>query len=359
VPLKTDKALRWSESDPFALVSTVESSSWQVLDKGKKLTKAINVSTPFVSAKGSIPVKTKKHMLESTDVENPRKKIRASRRSDTLLSPLGLAWDNDNYSCGYDSLFVILYNIWQENPQESSLVFQNLNKCCASLSKGFQRLQKNQLTFEQVRDNIRSILHRIDPVMFPTGLEYIDVSDLAKEMFKVRYSIASSQKQCSQCDYAEELNDDDLSYVLHADHSVKHSTNNWINTMSVPTSSRCLECNHKMKQFIFYNAIPHIVILKYPMQKIKTSHSLKLFTNNSETETLKLKGIVYHGGYHFTSRIVTADQQVWYHDGITTGQTCIQDGILANITDERIKRCKNRDLVLAIYAQDLNISRKE
>ena len=59
------------------------------------------------------------------------------------------------------------------------LVFQNLNKYCASLSKGFQAVQTNQLTFEQVRDNMRSILHRMDPVMFPTGLEYISVSDLA------------------------------------------------------------------------------------------------------------------------------------------------------------------------------------
>jgi len=119
-------------------------------------------------------------------------------------------------------------------------------------------------------------------------------------MFKVRYKIASSQKQCSRCDYAEELINDDLSYVLHADHSVKHSTNNWINKMSVPTNNRCLECSHKMKQFIFYNEILYIVILEYPMQKIKTSHSLKLFTNNSEKEILKLKGIVYHDGYHFT-----------------------------------------------------------
>ena len=125
------------------------------------------------------------------------------------------------------------------------------------------------------------------------------------------------------------------------------------------TSSRCLECNHKMKQFIFYNEIPYIVVLEYPMQKIKTSHSLELFTSNSDKVKLKLKGIVYHGRYHFTSRIVTADQQVWYYNGITTGQTCIQDGILANITEDRIKRCKNRDLVLAIYAQDLDISRKE
>jgi hypothetical protein len=39
----------------------------------------------------------KKHKLNNSNVNN--------------TSPVGLIWDNQNYSCAYDSLFTILYNI--------------------------------------------------------------------------------------------------------------------------------------------------------------------------------------------------------------------------------------------------------
>jgi hypothetical protein len=68
---------------------------------------------------------------------------------------------------------------------------------------------------------------------------------------------------------------------------------------------------------------------------------------------LKLRGIVYHGRYHFTSHIVSTEQKVWYHDGITTRNLCTGEEKLVNISDLELRKCKNRDLVLAIYAQTI------
>jgi hypothetical protein len=108
-----------------------------------------------------------------------------------------------------------------------------------------------------------------------------------------------------------------------------------------------------MKQVIFYNEIPNIVILEYPMKDIQTSHSIEFMTDEGEIKILKLRGIVYHGGYHFTSRIVSSEKKIWYHDGINTGKICLRDGILGSQTEDRLRVCRGRDLVLAVYAQKL------
>ena len=229
-------------------------------------------------------------------------------------------------------------------------MFRDINGHCALLSKGFDRVIKGSASLEQVRDTWRNVLYTLDPETYPRGTHGINVAGLAEEMLKMTESIASSQYQCSGCDYAEDPIDDKLTYVLHADGSTKHSTNNWINNLSQTTHRRCPNCNNKMKQIVFYNEIPNIVILEYPMKNIQTSHNLEFMTEAGGTKILKLRGIVYHGRYHFTSRIVSSKQDTWYHDGINTGKKCIREGSLVNLSNDTLRVCRGRDLTLAVYA---------
>ena len=76
-------------------------------------------------------------------------------------------------------------------------------------------------------------------------------------------------------------------------------------------------------------------------------------TDEGQIQDINLRGIVYHGGYHFTSQIVSFEQQIWYHDGISTGTRCLKDGILKSQSDDKLRMCRGRDLVLAVYAQKL------
>jgi hypothetical protein len=356
VPSKTHAALRWSSNDPIGLLSSIDDSPWQIVDKRKSHGKATEMSLSFVSAKGSIPVNNKKHNLDSalTDPQQPpTKKMRVSQASSIVSSPLGLKWDKDNYSCGYDSLLVILFDIWKDNPDVWSDVLRDMNTHGALLSQAFDNMFKGLTTFEEVRDEWRNVLHITDPLKYPTGTHGISVASLAEELLHKTESIASSQHQCSRCDFAEIPVDDKLTYVLHADNSTKHSTNDWINNLSQITHKRCPNCNHKMKQVIFYNEVPNIVVLEYPMKNIQTSHCLEFLTEEGEQQKLTLRGIVYHGGYHFTSRIISSDQHIWYHDGIHTGKMCIRDGILGNLSNDKLRLCRDRNFVLALYAQKL------
>ena len=98
--------------------------------------------------------------------------------------------------------------------------------------------------------------------------------------------------------------------------------------------------------------MPPILVLEYPQRSIVTSHKLEFETENG-TKTLDLRGIVYHGQYHFTSRIISSQKQVWYHDGMTTGKSCSYDGMLNDMTDNDLRKCRQRYLSLAVYAQKL------
>ncbi|KAI0038890.1 hypothetical protein FA95DRAFT_1504938 [Auriscalpium vulgare] len=64
--------------------------------------------------------------------------------------------------------------------------------------------------------------------------------------------------------------------------------------------------------------------------------------------TYRLKGIVYHGDAHFTVRLVTDNGTLWYHDGISTGKSCIEDGKISAIND--IYSCRGRKASVLIYS---------
>ena len=98
---------------------------------------------------------------------------------------------------------------------------------------------------------------------------------------------------------------------------------------------------------IFYHEVPNIVILEYPMKTIHTSHTLEFLTDKGDKQILQLRGIVYHGRYHFTSRIISSEQDIWFHDWINTGKMCPKDRIVVNLTNDHLR---GRDLVLAVYA---------
>ncbi|KAF8578584.1 hypothetical protein K439DRAFT_1361844 [Ramaria rubella] len=47
--------------------------------------------------------------------------------------------------------------------------------------------------------------------------------------------------------------------------------------------------------------------------------------NQGRTQ-LNLIGIIYFGSDHCTTRIIDHQGQVWFHDGIATGRTCVYEG---------------------------------
>jgi len=101
-----------------------------------------------ITAKGSVPVKAeKKRKLEEAENLNTSAKktkpVQMITASDNSFSPSGLIWDGDDYSCAYDALLTILYEIWSTDTKAWTRRFKEIN----------------QRHLKTARDTIRDELH--------------------------------------------------------------------------------------------------------------------------------------------------------------------------------------------------------
>jgi hypothetical protein len=186
--------------------------------------------------------------------------------------------------------------------------------------------------------------------MFPVGQVYSSIGDIAFKMLESDQMLAQTQLACLDCDKTTDVTwDKRFGHKLDADSNTPSSTMKWISKLERKTSKRCSDCLNNMMKQVYYINIPKLMVFEYPDFDISTSHKIK-FNVDDETKVLYLRGIVYHGNNHFTSRIITANGKIWYHDGITTGNICMNEGQL-NTSAIDLKNCQGKQLVLAIYAE--------
>jgi len=152
VPEHVHPSLKWNPRDPLHLLGVTTDSPWQIIknnktdkNKDKKTNKSDTMG--FIAAKGTIPVNTtsctqkRKQDMEEPELSPKRKQLsmpaptpqkqklvnldnmeqqlKKVKKSETSLiqkklpeCPQGLIWDNENYSCAYDSILTILLVIW-------------------------------------------------------------------------------------------------------------------------------------------------------------------------------------------------------------------------------------------------------
>ena len=278
------------------------------------------------------------------------KKTKSSLSSDLNSNcPIGLEWDSQNWSCAYDSLFVILYHIWKQKPDEWTNNFKNINRHMQALAYKFQEVYEGDVSLENIRDNIRQDLHNFDPNKFPIGRNSASVAELGIVLLQSANENAISQVYCTECDYPGREYADHLGYIFNIEKSKASSTQKWLDNLEVPCRQRCNKCSYKLTHQIDYKEAPEILVLEYPHTNIKSSHEIKIKIQD-EYKVLSLRGIIYHGNNHFCSRIISVDGTIWYNDGITTGNNSIEDGHLSTTSYEELKTCNGKILVLAIYA---------
>src|SRR6202167_2696649 len=294
VPPLTHPALKWSVRDPMPLLSVVTDAPWQIIDKKKKkevLIETTSIQSGFVAAEGSIPVKSgkKRKLEEAENLSASVKKTKAAQMivaSDNSSSPDGLIWDGDNYSCAYDALLTILYEIWSTDTKAWTRKFKEINQHhLKSMSACFKKYMNGQASFETARDTIRHEIHSQSPAQFPYGTRGTSVSALASAILAPQNFVAISSPECTKCEYSEASIDDRLNFVLYEKEDTPKSTSHWL---------RSLE-------------------------------------QEGETVVLDVRRLIYHGDFHFTSCIIGTDGVGCYHDGMTTGSSCENEGDLDKI----------------------------
>jgi hypothetical protein len=313
VPPATHGALKWTSKDPLSILPVVTDSPWQIIksdgadkivSEKKSKNNAKSISS-FIPAQGSIALSSKKRKLDAENPENSSKKSRTVYHSDAS-SPAGLIWDGDNYSCAYDALYVILYEIWSTDHKLWSQRFKKINKrFMKPLASGFKKYMENKASFEDARDHVRSQLHARYRAKFPYGTIGTSVSALTYEMFFSDESVAFSCVQCSSCGYKGEPVADRLGFMIDTVRDTK-STSSHLGSLQHENNNQCPDCSNGLEQPIFFKETPNILAFGIAHPDIKVSSKIK-YVNGDQRTVLKLRGLIYFGDIHFTSRIISDD----------------------------------------------------
>ncbi len=150
IPANIHQALQWSKKSPF-LLSPCENVKWEIVqnNQARKLGslplpvghKKLAGYKPILSTNAILPNKTTENKKEKktkkvfkNDVYSTVIDFNTTKYQDVVMSvatsstrqlpptppslpsePLGTIWDAQNWSCSYDALITILWNMWRED----------------------------------------------------------------------------------------------------------------------------------------------------------------------------------------------------------------------------------------------------
>ena len=218
------------------------------------------------------------------------------------------------------------------------------------MSACFIKYLNGQASFETARDTIRHEIHSQSPAQFPYGTRGTSVSALASVILAPQTFVAISSPECTNCEYSEASINDRSDFVLYEKEDTPKSTSHWLRSLEHETHERCPQCFSAMMQPISFKSAPNVLIFEINSRNIKLSKTLK-FEQEGETVILDVRGLIYHGGFHFTSCIIGTDGMVWYHDGMTTGSSCENEGDFDKLSSKNLLKCKGKKLILVVYAR--------
>ena len=138
------------------------------------------------------------------------------------------------------------------------------------------------------------------------------------------------------------------------------STSKHISLKQIVTGSQdqltqipCNSCQTQCKLVRRYNNSPPIMLFNLQSGTIKVSKKVTLKLSNETISSLSLRGIIYLEDRHFIIRFIDSQKQVWFHDGITTGEKCEKSCTLAYLSEAELKKLKNTTAVMAIYTKPI------
>ena len=104
--------------------------------------------------------------------DGPRKKQKFATFDEDDALP-GSQWDGDNYSCAYNALFTILFNIWVSNSKKWKKIFKDSNQYLSTLHDSFQKYLTGVSTLEVAHCHTIKLFHGKTWKNKPYSIHYI------------------------------------------------------------------------------------------------------------------------------------------------------------------------------------------
>ena len=227
----------------------------------------------------------------------------------------------------------------------------NVNNILGDLMQGFQRFDRGECTLEECRDSVRRDIHSSDPSSFPYGAHGTNIKSLTEVVFNNEMSFGSRTLSCASCRYTS--NDDLTELLWDMNVNYQGSIQDWIDEYQYRlTGETCPNCAQPLHQRVIVDSLMPFILVNSEQQRVNISHEVHVSSSDDSVHMYKLAGIVYLGGYHFTSRFVEKNGNVRYHDGIETGGSCFVEGKLNTLTPSSLRRCKDRLASMVVYKLD-------
>jgi hypothetical protein len=200
---------------------------------------------------------------------------------------------------------------------------------------------------------VRDTFHQTVDDLHITGLSwgvYTSAVNVMLTLFTTSDPVVSSQILCTGIHEMRRFDHYESSLsccVLSAGTNEYMSISNWIHNFTESSQCRCDVCNNLLtRQYNFVN-IPEVLVFAFEDQKLNIDKEIQIIKDDKSL-TFGLKGLIYFGNYHYTSCVVV-NNQVWFHDGYSTGIEMIYEGELQHMMD--LYTCRRKKAHLAIYAK--------
>ena len=283
-----------------------------------------------------------------------------------IQSPIGLIWDENDYSCAYDSLFTVLYHIWNEGQLSHRSYFENGMQLTQILHSHFISLLNKTSSFESVRDQLRAILNHKNPLQYHYGKVYTDIDQLVRDFISTK-SYGISHLECLNCKFSinkqftylqgyTAVGWSSADQISLQTASVQRFLNYKIFKINERTNYFCPNCRKfKNKELSLYNTqyvneLPAVLIFALAPW-IDISQCLTFDVSNG-SKTYVLKGIIYSNNHHFTARLIDNNLSVWYHDGQATRSLCQREQNLTQNEDiVHLKTFGQYKAIVAFYSE--------
>jgi hypothetical protein len=259
--------------------------------------------------------------------------------------PKGLSWYQN--SCAYDAALTVLHAIWTDDPKHWTHIFKTINEpLLGKLAQDFGKHKANSLQLETARDNLRQRLAQLSQEQFKWG-ELTSIHHLVQTLLTTTAITIDSTLDCMQNHNShEEKQEANNCYMVSGIASSAISISEWIKDWKEETQHPCATCGQPMTlRYQFRHPWP-IMAFDLAWKKTKIDHQFSLSVNGARKQ-YQLRGIIYFGNNHFTSRIISHTGQTWFHDGMETGKSVIDEGDIQYI--KVLNMCQGKQASLAIY----------